>query len=135
MDVCRQTYTDHKCWQDIQQTTNYKGDNQKNTEPTVIQKLIIAHGFRTCEENKNIYTRGLGPENPNIVGISKKKSATVINYHIPEWNFKASFDIDEKVYENIIMEDFDEQLRKQDCLGTISVSISSVQKDKKILKQ
>ena len=69
------------------------------------------------------------------LGKQKAKSATVKIDHNPEWNFKASFDIDPKISEDIQIEVFDEDLGKDDSLGHISVNISSVQKHKQLLNQ
>ena len=75
----------------------------------------------TVFKAKNIEKKGMFGKADLYVkltlGKQKAKSATVKIDHNPEWNFKASFDIDPKISEDIQIEVFDEDLGKDDSLG------------------
>ena len=63
------------------------------------------------------------------------KPSTVKNNHNPEWNFESWFDVDQSTAENIIISVFDEDLGKDDSLGSTSLNISSIQQQEKLLNQ
>merc|ERR1712096_31804 len=97
-------------------------------------KLVI-----TVFKANNIEKKGMfGKADPYVkltLGKKKTQSPTVKNNHNPEWNFKASFDIDRNISEDIQIEVFDEDLGQDDSLGHTSLNISSVQKQKQLLNQ
>merc|ERR1712106_550995 len=67
------------------------------------------------------------------LGEQKAKSASVKNNHNPEWNFKATFDVDQNTKEGINIAVFDEDFGKDDSLGSTILDISKVQKHTKLL--
>merc|ERR1712173_315562 len=69
------------------------------------------------------------------LGQQKAKSATVKNNHNPEWNFKASFDIDESTTNEVSIELFDEDFGKDDTLGSTVLDLSQIQEQKQLLNQ
>merc|ERR1711970_894342 len=68
-------------------------------------------------------------------GKQKAKSKTVKNNHNPEWNFNATFEVDQNTSETIRIEVFDEDLGKDDTLGHKVMDINSVVKQNKLLNQ
>merc|ERR1712055_1037248 len=70
---------------------------------------------------RDIEKKGMfGKADPYVkitLGKQKAKSATVKNDYNPEWNFKASFDVDQNVNETIHIDVFDDDLGKDDYLG------------------
>merc|ERR1712055_315265 len=79
---------------------------------------------------KDIEKKGMfGKADPYVkmtLGKQKAKSSTVKNDHNPEWNFKASFDVNPNVSEDIHIEVFDEDLGKDDSLGYTSLKIDEI---------
>merc|ERR1712179_339202 len=69
------------------------------------------------------------------LGQQKAKSATVKNNHNPEWNFKASFDINESTTNEVKVEVFDEDFGKDDTLGSTVLDLTQVQEQKQFLNQ
>merc|ERR1711874_379229 len=69
------------------------------------------------------------------MGKQKAKSKTVNNNHNPEWNFNATFEVDQNTSETIRIEVFDKDLGKDDTLGHKVMDINSVVKQKKLLNQ
>merc|ERR1711892_1244692 len=67
------------------------------------------------------------------LGEQKAKSATVKNNHNPEWNFKATFDVDQNTKEGINIAVFDEDFGKDDSLGSTILDISKVQEHTQLL--
>merc|ERR1711892_405354 len=67
------------------------------------------------------------------LGEQKAKSATVKNNHNPEWNFKATFDVDQNTKEGINIAVFDEDFGKDDSLGSTILDISKVRGHTKLL--
>merc|ERR1711936_315558 len=68
-------------------------------------------------------------------GNQKAKSPTVENNHNPVWNFKTTFYVDQNTGENITIAVFDEDLGKDDSLGSKSINVMSIQKQKQLLNQ
>ena len=57
------------------------------------------------------------------------------NNQNPEWNFEAKFDIDHNTDDHITIKVFDEDLGKDDYLGSTSLDIFEVQKCKQLESQ
>merc|ERR1712212_1142963 len=68
-------------------------------------------------------------------GKQKAKSKTVENNHNPEWNFEATFDIDENSAEGVNIAVFDDDFGKDDSLGNKTMDITVIQENKKMLNQ
>merc|ERR1712002_1419677 len=98
-------------------------------EPTPIEtgRIII-----TVYKARDIEKKGMfGKADPYVklkLGKQKAKSSTVKNNYNPEWNFKSEFDVDKNTKENIMIEVFDEDLGKDDSLGSTSIDVTSIQK-------
>merc|ERR1712226_324735 len=88
---------------------------------------------------RNIEKKGiLGKADPYVkltLGKQKAKSLTVTNNYNPEWNFISTFDVNRKTSENIIIEVFDEDLGKDDALGSTFLDVTSIQKQKHLIHQ
>merc|ERR1711913_117644 len=69
------------------------------------------------------------------LGEQKAKSATVKNNHNPEWNFEATFDINENSPQAIDIAVFDDDFGKDDTLGNKTIDINHIQENKKMLNQ
>merc|ERR1712066_117863 len=59
----------------------------------------------------------------------------VKNNHNPEWNFKASFDINESTTNEVSIALFDEDFGKDDTLGSTVLDLTQVQEQKQLLNQ
>merc|ERR1712036_98359 len=66
------------------------------------------------------------------LGKQKAKSKTVKNNHNPEWNFDATFEVDQNTLETMRVDVFDEDLGKDDILGHKVLDISTVLEKKKL---
>merc|ERR1712106_867624 len=88
---------------------------------------------------KEIEKKGMfGKADPYVkITLEKQeaKSATVKNNHNPEWNFKATFDVDQNTKEGINIAVFDDDFGKDDSLGSTLLDISKVQEHNKLLNQ
>merc|ERR1712106_1137747 len=93
----------------------------------------------TVYKARDIEKKGmLGKADPYVeitLGKQKAKSATVKNNYNPEWNFKATFDVDQNTRENINIAVFDDDFGKDDSLGTTLIDISKVQEHHQLLNQ
>merc|ERR1712002_744437 len=65
----------------------------------------------------------------------KAKSKTVKNNHNPEWNFEATFDIDENSAEGVNIAVFDDDFGKDDSLGNKTMDIIDIQENMKVLNK
>merc|ERR1711963_139074 len=79
---------------------------------------------------KDIEKKGMfGKADPYVkltMGAQKAKSKTVKNNHNPEWNFPATFDIRKETSEVLNIELFDEDIGKDDSLGSTSLDIRTI---------
>ena len=57
------------------------------------------------------------------------------NNHNPEWNFEATFDIDENSAEGVNIAVFDDDFGKDDSLGNKTMDIAVIQEKQKLLNQ
>merc|ERR1712106_1018955 len=93
----------------------------------------------TVYKAKDIEKKGkLGKADPYVkitLGKQKAKSSTVKNNHNPEWNLKATFGVDQNITEGINIEVFDDDLGKDDSLGSTFIDISKVQEHHQFLNQ
>merc|ERR1712106_534612 len=93
----------------------------------------------TVYKARDIEKRGkFGKADPYVkmtLGNQKAKSATVKNNHNPEWNFKATFDVDQNTTQNINIAVFDDDFGKDDSLGSTLLDISKVQEHHQLLNQ
>merc|ERR1712106_794265 len=93
----------------------------------------------TVYKARDIEKKGMfGKADPYVkitLGKQKAKSATVKNNHNPEWNFKATFGVDQNTTEGINIEVFDDDLGKDDSLGSTFIDISKVQEHHQFLNQ
>merc|ERR1712130_467213 len=88
-------------------------------------RLII-----TVFKARDIEKKGMfGKADPYVhitLGKQKAKSKTVKNNHNPEWNFDATFEVDQNTPEAMRVDVFDEDLGKDDILGHKVLDISTV---------
>merc|ERR1712106_1104760 len=97
-------------------------------------KVVITVYKATDIEQKGMF----GKADPYVkitLGNQKAKSATVKNNHNPEWNFKATFDVDQNTTQNINIAVFDDDFGKDDSLGSTLLDISKVQEHHQLLNQ
>merc|ERR1712106_63521 len=104
---------------------------QKNLEAGKIYIAVV--------KARNIEKKGnFGKADPYVkmtLGNQKAKSATVKNNHNPEWNFEATFEIDENTSEGVNIAVFDDDFGKDDSLGSKTLDIHSIQEHKQMLNQ
>merc|ERR1711936_1410821 len=102
--------------------------------PLEAGQLIIS-----VHKAKDIEKKGMfGKADPYVkltLGKQTTKSETVKNDHNPEWDFKASFDVDQNTSDKVTIEVFDDDFGKDDSLGNTSLDVIAVQKNKKLLNQ
>ena len=60
------------------------------------------------------------------LGEVKRMSKPVKNNHDPEWNFNATFDIDRNAPKHIMLEVYDDDLGKDDLLGTANIELRQI---------
>merc|ERR1712106_683222 len=98
------------------------------------KKLEVGQIYITIIKARDIEKKGnFGKADPYVkmtLGKQKAKSATVKNNHNPEWNFVASFDVDENTSEGVNIAVFDD-----DSLGSKTLDIHSIQEHKQVLNQ
>merc|ERR1711970_1483762 len=110
-------------------------------KPVSTPKKILEPGqvHITVFKARDIEKKGkFGKADPYVkmtLGQQKAKSATVKNNHNPEWNFKASFDINESTNNEVSIELFDEDFGKDDTLGSTGLDLTQVQEKKQLLNQ
>merc|ERR1712106_251067 len=84
----------------------------------------------TVHKATNIEKKGLvGKADPYVVlkyGTQKEKSATVNNNQNPVWHLTAHFDIDEQSENEITIEVFDDDIGKDDFLGSAIIDIREI---------
>merc|ERR1712029_1046580 len=82
---------------------------------------------------KDIEKNGMfGKADPYVkltMGAQKAKLKTVKNNHNPEWNFPATFDIGKETSEVLNIELFDEDIGKDDSLGSTSLDIRTIMEE------
>merc|ERR1712106_844286 len=103
-------------------------------KPLEAGKVVITVYKATDIEQKGMF----GKADPCVkmtLGNQKAKSATVKNNHNPEWNFKATFDVDQNTTQNINIAVFDDDFGKDDSLGSTLLDISKVQEHHQLLNQ
>merc|ERR1711936_1371067 len=102
--------------------------------PVEAGQLIIS-----VHKAKDIEKKGMfGKADPYVkltLGKQTTKSETVKNNHNPEWDFKATFDVEQNTPENIMIQIFDDDFGKDDSLGNTSLDVITVQKNQKLLNQ
>merc|ERR1712128_70584 len=107
------------------------------SKPT--KKLEVGQIYITIIKARDIEKKGnFGKADPYVkmtLGKQKAKSATVKNNHNPEWNFVASFDVDENTSEGVNIAVFDDDFGKDDSLGSKTLDIHSIQEHKQMLNQ
>merc|ERR1712106_1140923 len=103
----------------------------------VLKPLEAGQVVITVYKAKDIEKKGkFGKADPYVkmtLGKQKAQSATVKNNHNPEWNFKATFDVDQNTKEGINIAVLDEDFGKDDSLGSTILEISKVQEHTKLL--
>merc|ERR1712123_479524 len=103
------------------------------------KKLEVGQIYITIIKARDIEKKGnFGKADPYVkmtLGKQKAKSATVKNNHNPEWNFVASFDVDENTSEGVNIAVFDDDFGKDDSLGSKTLDIHSIQEHKQMLNQ
>merc|ERR1712168_1576458 len=100
------------------------------------RKLESGQIHLTVIKAKDIEKKGkFGKADPYVkitYGKQKAKSKTVKNNHNPEWNFEATFEVDQNTPETMRVDVFDEDLGKDDILGHKVLDISTVLEKKKL---
>ena len=102
------------------------------TSPVLTSKKLLEKGkiSITIYKARNIEKKGMfGKADPYVnimLDAQKAKSTTVKDNHNPEWNFTSTFDVDKNTTEKMKIEVFDEDLGKDDSLGSTLLDISSI---------
>merc|ERR1712157_211434 len=103
------------------------------------RKLKSGHIHLTVIKAKDIEKKGkFGKADPYVkitYGKQNAKSKTVKNNHNPEWNFEATFDIDENSSEGLNIAVFDDDFGKDDSLGNKTMDIIAIQEQQKVLNK
>merc|ERR1712173_307816 len=103
------------------------------------RKLESGQIHLTVIKAKDIEKKGkFGKADPYVkitYGKQKAKSKTVKNNHNPEWNFEATFDIDENSAEGVNIAVFGDDFGKDDSLGNKTMDIIVIQEQQKLLNQ
>merc|ERR1712106_225660 len=103
-------------------------------KPLEAGKVVITVYKATDIEQKGMFGKA-DPYVKMTLGNQKAKSATVKNNHNPEWNFKATFDVDQNTTQSINIAVFDDDFGKDDSLGSTLLDISKVQEHHQLLNQ
>merc|ERR1711887_403248 len=110
-----------------------------SSEATPKKKLERGQIHFTVIKAKDIEKKGkFGKADPYVkltYGKQKAKSKTVKNNHNPEWNFEATFDIDENSADGVNIAVFDDDFGKDDSLGYKTMDIVVIQEKQKLLNQ
>ena len=110
-----------------------------SSEATPKKKLERGQIHFTVIKAKDIEKKGkFGKADPYVkltYGKQKAKSKTVKNNHNPEWNFEATFDIDENSADGVNIAVFDDDFGKDDSLGNKTMDIIVIQEKQKLLNQ
>merc|ERR1712106_341803 len=129
--------------------TKQKPQQQKTPEPVVEKKTVPVSTLKktleagqvviTIYKARDIEKKGMfGKADPYVkltLGEQKAKSATVKNNHNPEWNFKATFDVDHNTAEGIDIAVFDDDFGKDESLGSTFLDLSKVHEHQQLLNQ
>merc|ERR1739838_1032334 len=121
-----------KTKQNPQQENTPEPEVEKITVPVSTPKKLLEAGqvVITVYKARNIEKKGMfGKADPYVkltLGDQKAKSATVKNNHNPEWNFEATFEIEENTSEGVNIAVFDDDFGKDDSLGNKTLDIHSI---------
>merc|ERR1739838_990331 len=130
-----------KTKQNPQQENTPEPEVQKFTVPVSTPKKLLEAGqvVITVYKARDIEKKDMfGKADPYVkltLGEQKAKSATVKNNHNPEWNFKATFDVDQNTAESINIAVFDEDFGKDDTLGSTFLDLNKVQEHQQLLNK
>ena len=107
---------------------------------TPVAKPLIAGQVKiTVFKAKDIEKKGMfGKADPYVkltLDNQKAKSATVKNNHNPEWNFEAIFNISDKTSQNLNLAVFDDDIGKDDSLGSAVIDLRKLQEQQHLLNQ
>merc|ERR1739838_655601 len=110
--------------------------------PVVFPKgepLKPGHMVITVHKARDIEKKGkFGKVDPHVkmtLENQKAKSKTIKNNYNPEWNFTANFEITNETTEGITIEVFDEDIGKDDSLGSMILDLSAVQEYQQFVNQ
>merc|ERR1712228_46840 len=88
---------------------------------------------------KDLEKKGMGGKADPYVKLTldnqKAKSATVKNNHNPEWNFEAIFNISDKTSQNLNLAVFDDDIGKDDSLGSAVLDLRKLQEQQLLFNQ
>merc|ERR1711892_616938 len=130
-----------KTKQNPQQEKTPEPEVEKIAVPVSTPKKLLEAGqvVITVYKARNIEKKGMfGKADPYVkltLGEQKAKTATVKNNHNPEWNFKATFDVDQKTAEAINIAILDDDFGKDDTLGSTFLDLSKVQEHQQLLNK
>merc|ERR1712062_102475 len=133
---------------EVEETSQTKIEKEKDvplssspasSEAIPKKKLERGQIHFTVIKAKDIEKKGkFGKADPYVkltYGKQKAKSKTVKNNHNPEWNFEATFDIDENSADGVNIAVFDDDFGKDDSLGNKTMDIIVIQEKQKLLNQ
>merc|ERR1712168_1396826 len=103
----------------------------KELEPGLI--TVTVHKARDIEK-KGMF----GKADPYVImtiGDQKAKSKTIKNNYNPEWEFTANFTINQEIPEGITISLFDDDIGKDDALGSKVLDIGAIQEYKELKNQ
>merc|ERR1711915_1015845 len=123
---------------EVQQT---KSESTVDSElKTPVEKPLTAGQVKiTVFKAKGIEKKGMfGKADPYVkltLDNQMAKSATVKNNHNPEWNFEAIFNISDKTSQNLNLAVFDDDIGKDDSLGSAVIDMRKLQEQQLLLNQ
>merc|ERR1712083_1198665 len=123
---------------EVQQT---KSESTMDSElKTPVAKPLTAGQVKiTVFKAKDLEKKGMfGKADPYVkltLDNQKAKSATVKNNHNPEWNFEAIFNISDKTSQNLNLAVFDDDIGKDDSLGSAVIDLRKLHEQQLLLNQ
>merc|ERR1711915_801360 len=123
---------------EVQQTKSESTVDSKLKTP-VATPLIAGQVKITVFKAKDIEKKRMfGKADPYVkltLDNQKAKSATVKNNHNPDWNFEAIFNISDKTRQNLNLAVFDDDIGKDDYLGSAVIDLRKLQEQQLLLNQ
>merc|ERR1712083_470120 len=123
---------------EVQQTKSESTVDSKLKTP-VAKPLTAGQVKITVFKAKDIEKKRMfGKADPYVkltLDNQKAKSATVKNNHNPDWNFEAIFNISDKTRQNLNLAVFDDDIGKDDYLGSAVIDLRKLQEQQLLLNQ
>merc|ERR1711872_638068 len=121
------------------QQTESESTVDSDLKTPVAKPLTAGQVKITVFKAKDIEKKGMfGKADPYVkltLDNQKAKSATVKNNRNPEWNFEAIFNISDKTSQNLNLAVFDDDIGKDDSLGSAVIDLRKLQEQQHLLNQ